>query len=240
MQPDPSNLLAQVGMETPLIGFYDAPDISPFVPLVEPVAGERACVFDFFENWLQGETLHLTRENYGCGGAGYWICRQETRSREDFVSFLVDQEGLKASHELMNKWIDETKPYQMEHSNILIGPLRESQYDHLKTVTFFVNPDQLGLLSIAANYHSAPGDPPPIIAPFGSGCGELVALFEDLNIPQAAIGATDIAMRHAVPPDVLAFTVTRPLFELLCKLDKNSFLYKPFWKKLQKARGLKS
>jgi hypothetical protein len=62
--------------------------------------------------------------------------------------------------------------------------------------------------------------------------------FKDPEIPQAAIGATDIAMRQHIPPDILAFTVTRPMFKQLCALDKRSFLYKPFLKRLRKARGL--
>jgi hypothetical protein len=46
----------------------------------------------------------------------------------------------------------------------------------------------------------------------------------------------DIAMRRYLPPDIIAFTVTKPMYEELCRLDKNSFLSKPFWKDLQKAR----
>ena len=54
-----------------------------------------------------------------------------------------------------------------------------------------------------------------MIAPFGSGCMQLVGVFKDLGAPQAAIGATDIAMRQYLPPDMLAFTVTKPMFERL-------------------------
>lgn len=57
-------------------------------------------------------------------------------------------------------------------------------------------------------------------------------------MPQAIIGATDIAMRQHLPPDILAFTVTKPMFEQLCALDTRSFLHKPFWRNLRKARGL--
>jgi hypothetical protein len=66
---------------------------------------------------------------------------------------------------------------------------------------------------------------------------ELVPLFQDFNIPQAIIGATDIAMRQYLPPNILALTVTKPMFKQLCALDEQSFLYKPFWKRLRKARG---
>jgi hypothetical protein len=238
MQPDPRNLLKRIDLILPLIGLYDTPSLEPFEPLVMPVPGEHRCVFGFYKHWLNGETLHLTRDNFGCGGAGHWLCGIATRSDEEFIEFLVDGEGLKASRDLMKAWIGCRKPYRQEHPNILIGPLREDQYDHLKTITFFVNPDQLSVLMLGAQYHSAPGDPVPVIAPFGSGCMELVSLFESLDSAQAVIGATDIAMRQHLPPDILAFTVTKPLFARLCELDKGSFLYKPFWKNLRKARGL--
>jgi hypothetical protein len=55
-------------------------------------------------------------------------------------------------------------------------------------------------------------------------------------VPQAVIGATDIAMRQYLPPDILAFSVTVPMFEQLCALDERSFLYKPFLKNLQRSR----
>jgi hypothetical protein len=238
MQPDPTNLLERVGLTIPLIGFYDAPDASAFEPLVRPRPGIHTCVFSFYKNWLKGETLHITKDNFGCGGAGHWLCGVVARSREDYVKFLVDEEGLKSSGDLMNQWLDYHRDFRQEHPNILIGPLREDQYEYLKSITFYVNSDQLSVLMLGAQYNSAPGDPPPVIAPFGSGCMELVPLFEDLNIPQAVIGATDIAMRQYLPPDILAFTVTKLLFEQLCELDEGSFLYKPFWKNLREARGL--
>ncbi len=239
MQPDSAHLLTRIDLSIPLVGFYDAPETEPFEPVVRPEPRQHICVFAFYENWLRGETLHVTKDNYGCGGCGHWIFGIETRSREDFLKFLVDGEGLKSSRDLMGKWIDHRKPYSAEHRNILMGPLRDSQYEYLKSVTFFVNPDQLSALMIGAQYDRAPDDPTPVLAPFGSGCMELVPLFDDFDIPQAIIGTTDIAMRQYLPQDILAFTVTRPMFEQLCKLDGKSFLYKPFWKNLRKARGYK-
>jgi hypothetical protein len=236
-QPDPAYLISRIGLTIPLIGFYDAPDTSPFEPLIKPEPGKRACIFAFYRQWLQGKTLHITKEIPGCRGAGHWVFNKVTWSREDFVKFLVDDEGLKTSHALMNKWLDHNQPYRQEYPNILIGPLREDQYTYLKTITFFVNLDQLSALMLGAQYNSAPSDPPPVIAPFGSGCMELVPLFQDLNVPQAMIGATDIAMRQYIPPDILAFTVTKAMFKQLCALDEQSFLDKPFWKRLRKARG---
>lgn len=235
IQPDYTNLIKRIDLEIPLVGFYDAPEPGSFEPLIKPNGGE--CVFSFYKNWLAGETLHITKEHYGCGGVGRWMCGVETRSRKEFIKFLADDEGLKASRELMEKWIDSSQTYQASYSHLFIGPLKADQWEYLKSITFFVNPDQLSALMIGAQYHNSPGDPSPVIAPFGSGCMELYP-FQDPDIPQAAIGATDIAMRQHIPPDILAFAVTKPMFEQLCTLDERSFLYKPFLKRLRKARGL--
>lgn len=238
MQPDPTKIIEIIGITTPLIGFYDAPDTSKFMPVVTPRPDEHMCVFSFYENWLNGETLHITKDNCGCGGAAKYLCNTEIMPRENHVQFLVDGEGLKASHELMNQWLDQLTHYCPEHPNILIGPLREDQYKYLKSISFYVNPDQLSALMLGAEYNKLPNDPPAVIAPFGSGCMQLVTLFADLNISQAIIGATDIAARYFLPPDILAFTVTKPMFKQLCELGEKSFLYKSFWRELRKARGL--
>ena len=156
--------------------------------------------------------------------------------REEFVKFLAEDEGLKASRALMAGWIDATPLYAQRHPHLLIGPLRDDQYEHLRSVTFWVDPDRLGALLLGAQYRAGPDDPPPATVPFGSGCMQLVALFRDLDRPQAVVGATDIAMRQYLPPDLLAFTVTRPLYEQLCALDERSFLGKPFWQRLGRAR----
>jgi hypothetical protein len=237
MRPDPSRLLDRIGVRVPLIGFYDAPEAAPFEPLIEVVPGEHTCIFAYFQSWLAGDTLRLTKENFGCRGAGSCLLDVATRSQEDLVSFLVDEEGLKSTRDLMHRWIERRGSYRPEHPNLLIGPLRPDGYGYLKTVTFFVNPDQLAALILGANYQSGPDDPLPVVAPFGSGCSQLLPLFPDLTLPQAIVGATDIAMRQWLPPDMLAFTVTKPMFERLCLLDEKSFLYKPFLQRLRRARS---
>ena len=199
MESDPQNLLERIGLSVPLVGSPDAPDIRPFEPVVRPEPDKRACVFPFCKKWLEGKTLHLTKDSFGRGGAGHWLCGTATRAREGFVKFLVDDEGLKSSPELMNEWLDHHAGYRQEHSNILIGPLREDQYDYLKSVTFYVGPDRSGVLTLGAQHNNAPGDPPPVVAPFGSGCMQLVPLCEDLSAPRAIIGATDIAIRRFLP-----------------------------------------
>lgn len=237
MKHDPSRIMERLGITNPLIGFYDAPDPAGFEPVVSPEPKKHICIFTFYKQWLEGKTLLITRDNFGCGGAGTALCSVTTRSREDYITFLADTEGLKADHDIMGKWLDGRRTYHPEHPHILIGPLKEGKEDYLRTVTFYVNPDQLSALIIGAHYRNAPGDVPAVLAPFGSGCMEMITPFDDLSLPQAIIGATDIAMRQWLDPDILAFTVTMPMFEQLCALDERSFLFKPFLKNLRKARA---
>ncbi len=236
MQPDPNELLEAIGLEVPLVGVYDTPDPAPFDPLVAPERGTRPCIFSFYRNWRRGETLRLTKDAFGCPGAGSCLFGIQTRSREDMIDFLLDGEGLKVSRELMGRYVDERIVYRPEHANLLIGPLRADQERYLKTVTFFVDPDQLGVLVTGAHYRCGPEARAVVTAPFGSGCSQLLPAFADLAQPRAVIGATDSAMRQYLPPSTLAFTVTVPMFRELCELDEKSFLHKPFWRNLQRAR----
>ena len=237
MAPRPDALVERGLIELPLIGLYDDPDPAAFAPTVTPGTREHACLFAFFDHWKRGETLHLTEKVHGCGGCGRALFGVEGRSREEFLSFLVDTEGLKASRELMERWLESHRTYEPEHGNILVGPLRDDRYEHLKTVTFLVDPDRLALLVYAVHYESDPEENPVLTAPFGSGCMQFITLFENLDEAKGMIGATDVAMRRFLPHDILAVTVTKPMYERLCRLDEKSFLYKPFWKNLMAARG---
>jgi len=235
MQPDPTTIVATLSIGEPLIGLYDAPDAAPFAPLVEP-AEARECVFASYPRWRQGKTLHITEEKHGCGAPQ--LLGVQSRTREEMVRFLVDEEGLRASHELMELWLDAAPGYEPCHGHVLIGPLRADQYDYLRSVTFYVNADQLAVLVTGSSYYRRPDDP-PVLAPFSSGCGQLASVFSDLDAPQAVIGATDQAMRKHLEPGLLAFTVTKPMFELLCRWadDPASSLHNNFLKEVIAARG---
>ncbi len=239
MQPDPSFLLEKLNVTLPLTGLYDAPDPAAFAPLVEPRPGAKRgeCVFSHFRDWQEGKTVHLTSDNFGCGGAGGSLCGVQRDDRADFIHFLAIDEGLKASEELMGRWLDARVNFAPAQGHVLVGPLKADQYEHLKTVT---------LLGQARPARRARRSPPstatrpatrePTIAGFSSGCGQLVN-FADLDVPQAQIGSTDIAMRQWLPADIMAFTVTRPLFEQFCLFAEGSYLTKPFLTRLRKARG---
>ncbi len=232
-QPDYSYLLAKTEIKFPLIGFYDTPNKEVFKNLVKP----KTCIFAYYKKWEKEKSILITKNQHGCPGAGTWLCDIKSRTREDYIKFLADDEGLKANHNLMGQWLDHVKPYQQQYKNLIIGPLKASEYKYLKTITFFVNPDQLSILMIGAQLYSKPCDPEPVAAPFGSGCMQLVSLFDDLSLPKAIIGTTDIAMRKYIPKNILAFTVSKPMFEQLCSLGKESYLEKRFINDLKKSRN---
>jgi len=235
MQPDPTNLLTILEISNPLIGFYDTPEEHPF----EPFINASQCIFSCYRGWMQGESTCLSEENVaavGCPGAGYWNCNVATVPTEHVAHYLAVEEGLKASSNLMYQWLENHPPYKREHAYIVIGPLRKEYDQYLKTITFYVNPDQLSMLITGAEYCNASNRQHPISAVYGSGCGQLAAMFADLDTPAATIGGTDIAMRPFLPRDTLAFTVTKPMFEQLCQLDESSFLYKSFWTHVKRSR----
>lgn len=221
-------------IDTRPIAIYDAPDPTLFKPLVD----NKRCIFDCYQAWQDGETLLITKDTGGCPGCSYWMTGESRfPNREAFASFLTDTEGLMCSHEITNAWLDANPPYSPTHGHVLIGALKDDMSEYLKSVTFFVTPDQLSVLMLGASYHAHPNDAPPVIAPFGSGCGQMLTMLPDFNIPQAVIGATDIAMRGIIPANRLAFSVTVPMLNRLLSLDvEKSFLGKPFLQKLRNAR----
>jgi hypothetical protein len=235
MIPNPSGLMKIAGITSVPIAFYDAPHNEPF----EPFATASNCIFSAYQGWMRGESLCLTPQTLaaiGCPGAGYWNCNIASAPSEDVAQYLAGVEGLKASTELMCRWLKSSPPFQKKNEYVVIGPLRMSQYEFVKTITFFVNPDQLSLLLTGAEYQNGVFTRQPVMAKYGSGCGLLAASLEEFDTSQAMIGATDIAMRLYLPPETLAFTVTKPMFEQLCDLDESSFLHKSYWGNLSQAR----
>lgn len=229
-------LFERISYHEPLIAVYDTDEIDLFSPTVTPASGKHSCCFAFYQTWKTGKTLVLTADNHGCPGAGVWCFDIRKRERNDFIHFLADEEGLKASHEIMGAWLDVQRPYKTKHKHLLIGPYRAELPMPPLSLSFIVNPDQLSLLITGASYHVHPSDPTPVMAPFGSGCSQLLAQAVQFDHPVAIIGGTDIAMRQYLAPDKLVFTVNLPMAQRLATLDERSFLSSPFHERLRKAR----
>ena len=239
MMDQVNDFLQSTGITIPPVGVYDVEDPEPFAPFSKP----GFCIFNDFNAWSNGKSTMVSKENaaaFGCPGAGYWLCGLEGAPRKSMAGYLAGQEGLKASPKLMEKWLENHPPYTMENRAIVISRVTSragrDHYDHLKTVTFFVGPDHLSLLLTGAEYLNARRSQ-PVKAVYGSGCGQMLCLFDDIDTPAAMVGATDIAMRKHLPAHIMAFTVTKPMLEQICQLDGDSFLHKTFWSELKNARS---
>jgi hypothetical protein len=221
-----------LGLEHTIVGLYDLPSVDG----IEGVIERRGCLFACFENWQQGESVHLSRARPGCPGSARWLCGAQAMPDETFLRLLVETEGLKPDSTSMLEFLAQQKPYPMHGPHLLIGPLAEDRYAWLRTVTLFCTPDQLGALVNAIFYLSPPEVRSPLLPSYGPGCLQIGGIFPDLEQSWAVISSTDIAMRIHLPPNLLSVSVTRPLFEGLCALDRTSLFGKPFWKRLRAKR----
>lgn len=224
-----------VGIEVPPIGVYDVLDPEPFAPFVEP----SVCIFAGFNGWLEGRSTVVNSETaaeFQCPGAGYYMCGISSAPRDDVAHYLGEVEGLKSSPAVMKEWLEKNPTRSPENGNIVISQLRAEHAEDLRTVTFFIEADQLSLFVAGAEYLNDSAES-RIETRYGSGCGYLLSLFGGLDRPKALISSTDVAMRKHLPRNLLSVTVNIPMFEQLINLDERSFLHKSFWRELREARA---
>ena len=119
MMPDQKTLVTRLGLTNPLLGMYDSPDTRAS-SLSSRSSPASICASSDFTRTSSRATLQITKDNFGCG-AGSHLCGVQTRSREDYVTFLFEGEGLKATRPIMENWFDKRKPYEMENPYILMG-----------------------------------------------------------------------------------------------------------------------
>ncbi len=237
-------LITALRLNTPLIAVYDAAPSADFDPLI--TATGRACCFAYYSRWLTGHTVVYEKDDagfnnpqHGCPGA------QRAFGLVDgypsfMAHFLTDGagapmgEGLKATPQLAQEYLDRNRKPPLSGNTVLIGPLRLAQWDKVKSVTFLADPDRLAALMTLAAWWTS--DPDFIAAPFSSGCGlmwrELIAMDRE----RAIIGCTDIAMRRYVPRDILCLTVSPAHFERMTTYPDTAFLNREWWNDLMRHR----
>jgi hypothetical protein len=225
--------LGLLGIEEPVLALYDTDNLAAYEPTVRPKAGQ--CCWEFANAWRTGETLVISKDNYGCPGAGRYFLGIEPKDR-DLAKFLYEGEGLKASLDITKAWIENTRHHRHRKEYALVGPFRPDRMDEVSTVTFLVDPDQLSALITAAEWRSSDALASHVLVLVSSGCG-LLDPFEGTSEPRAVIGALDMAMRPNLPRHLMAFTVNAPMLRQLIEMDETSFLHKPFWQKLKEARS---
>jgi Uncharacterised ArCR, COG2043 len=240
--PEPTDtaierLRSRLRLTTPLIAVYDSHPSDAFAPLIQPTG--TTCCFAYYGRWRAGETLVLEKGGAGCQGA-YRALGLEKTYPPYMAHFLTDGvgapkgEGLRASPEIAQAYLDRAKPPEVSGDTVLIGPLRLSQWASVRSVTFLVDPDRLGGVMTLAGYWSAVD---VVAAPFGSGCSFLWRALNESGRDPAVIGATDIAMRRHLPADILTLTVSPARFSQMLTFPEGSFLTRSWWNDLLDYRA---
>jgi hypothetical protein len=245
-------LTGALRLSTPIIALYDTDPSDEFAPMVE--AGGRSCCFAYYKRWLNGETLVIKRAGeddfmnpkYGCPGLQKHFGFDKTYPPW-MANFLTDGkngapmgEGLKASPALAQEFLDNIKFPEPRGEYMLMGPLMLSQWDKVKTVTFFADPDRFSALMTLSAFWSS--DPEEVAAPFSSGCGMMWEVFNSFESDRAVIGCTDIAMRKYIPPEVMCLSVSPERFERMVDFPDNVFLMRSWWNNLmdQREKGIEA
>lgn len=243
-KPAVDRLKEKLRLETPIVAVYDTAPAAEFEPTVK--ATGRTCCFAYYKRWLKGETLVIEKGDGGffnpeAGCSGAQVAFGLTTDYPPFMAhFLTDGkgapmgEGLKASPELAQEFLENARGPEPSGDTVLIGPLRLDQWRHVKSVTFLVDPDRLSALMTLAGYWSS--DPNLIAAPFSSGCGLLWRELENQGQDRVVIGFTDIAMRKYLPPEMLCLTVSPARFEQMVGFPDNAFLNRDWWNDLMDHR----
>lgn len=237
-------LKEKLRLEMLIVAVYDCAPDEAFEPIVR--ATGRACCFAHYKGWMMGKTLVIERgaddfadPKNGCPGAQRAF-GLEKEYPPFMAHFLTDGEGapmgegLKAAPELAQEFLDRAEPPTLSGDTILIGPLRLDRWEHVRSVTFFADPDRISALMTLAAYWSS--DPDFIHAPFSSGCGLLMRDLESQERERAVLGCTDIAMRKYVPPEILCLTVTPGHFERMVDVPDGAFLDGEWWNALMDSR----
>jgi len=231
---------------TPIIGVYDTDPAPDFEPSIR--AQGRACCFAYYPRWLKGETLVVERgededfmnPSHGCPGLQKHL-GFDRKYPPWMANFLTDGkngapmgEGLKATPALAQEFLDRIVFPEPAGDFMLLGPLKLQYWDKIRTVTFFADPDRLSGLMTLASYWSS--DPDEVAAPFSSGCGLMWEVFGNFKKDRAIIGATDLAMRKYLPPEIIALTVSPERFERMVDFPEDAFLNRSWWNELMDSR----
>jgi hypothetical protein len=229
-------LVKKLRLTTPLLAVYDAAPSAAFAPVFDPDGDE--CCFSYYDRWMAGETLALKRGGAGCKGAHRALGIERT-TPPHLAHFLTDGvgapkgEGLRATPDIAQAFLDRGKPPTPETGSILVGPLRFDQWDRVRSVTFLADPDRLAALMTLAGYWSAEN---VVAAPFGSACSFFWKSFNEIEGAQAVIGGTDVAMRQYLPTAIMTLTVAPGHFARMLTVGDDSFLDREWWNDLMAIR----
>jgi len=152
--------------------------------------------------------------------------------------FLLGERYLKTP-ETTKRFLQSLPLQDIPANFVVVKPLDavDADKDDIKSVTFFVEPDQLSALVVLANY--ADPERENVAVPWGAGCQVMgIWAYRELERehPRGVIGMTDLSARHTVRPslgkNIMSFTAPWPLFLKMEQNVEDSFLQRETWRSL--------
>jgi len=233
-------LTETIGLKQAPLAVYYA-DERPDDALVPKGMGreEHSCHIAWLKAVHEGRVMALDAENYGCGGAGFYLGFVDLRM-EGFEYFLstgipgkLRGERYKKTPELA-AGLDRTR---------IPAPAEYCIYQRLADVPDTVTPeaiifaeaaDQLSGLFTLANYGRPGRD--NVVCPFASGCGALVHEVRRHVLagePRAILGQFDVSSRRCLGPDQLTFAAPWEMVAQMAEEAPESFLALEEWQKVR-------
>jgi uncharacterized protein (DUF169 family) len=202
--------------------------------------GERTCVVAMLAHARKGATVAISRDNFGCGGAGYYLgfCPP----RPEIAEFVSTGIPGKMEGEHYKQSPDLVRAYQAHN------PVRPAPADYAvckpvaalaatetpEVIVCLGTPDELSALLGLANYAR---EDEAVITPFGSGCNSLFSrpLREAAQPqPRAVLGLFDPSARPYVGSHELSFAAPLAVWEEMVSNAGESFLRTATWAVLRR------
>jgi hypothetical protein len=156
--------------------------------------------------------------------------------------FLQGERYLKTP-QVAAKFVDNLPIVDIPAKYVVVKPLRDVtlERDNVRSITFFVNSDQLAALVVLANYEGAHNE--NVTVPFAAGCqaaGICTYHEYEKEHPRAVIGLMDLSARENIRKqlgkDAVSFSVTPSKFLQMERNVEGSFLQRNTWKSLVDQR----
>ncbi len=161
--------------------------------------------------------------------------------REEAFDDFTRGERYVQTPEKVKKFIDCLPITDIPAEYVIFKPLGEvdKEKETPRSITFFVNPDQLSALIVLANYGR--GDNENVFIPFAAGC-QSIGVYPykeaDAEKGRAVVGLTDISarvhIRQQLGDNLMTFTTPMSLFDEMEENVEGSFLQRPTWQTLLK------
>jgi hypothetical protein len=158
------------------------------------------------------------------------------RMADDFLEgerYLKDPQATK-------RFLESSPMRDIPSQYVVIKPLElaDPATEDIKSITFFVDPDQLSALVILANYTDPQRE--NVCVPWAAGC-QVIGIFGYRELerehPRGLIGLTDISARNTVRPslgrNLMSFTAPWPRYLEMEDHVDSSFLHRETWRELR-------